>query len=546
MYECFNLNTPTMVGVIAETCKNPEILICKNDKRSTLLGQFKSQSKENRLENDKAVVADGHHPGVSFFPPAVKIEQTLCEDGPGMVRHYFKQNKVQYFNKPSTLPYRIDEASECDPQQHKHPMRYAMRAFALSVYQNLPSVVFDTNTEIFVGTIEEAMTIKYYTGKDVRSITWMGLMKAKEDNPNLTDEWLLTTGVVGDIKFGFSTKFKQALITSNNYAISLWKNNDETMDQMLFHPCVNYIKLLRDNSNRAMLYNFPKIDTTTNTMSMRLVDRNNKTSSYILPYTPTTEAYHIVSFAQYYKRHPMWLNKSKADFLSHQLSVLHYLQVAMINMNPVAMIATHRFYAFDEHDHVLPLPVMQPYDKDALYEEFSGTPYIVDLKVAGQTAMAHNINYITRKAGTMKMDIAGCSANFRAILLCFCNDGFFTVAKVLADSIVTVNNGLSEHLASVLERMKYFTTVTPGKRVCSGPLDRGYYYVRIDGALADIAKYVKGEDKHGKAINTSIAFPFTSVKVAAIVKNYFYLEPNERNMDGMMGILDVAEIVDIN
>lgn len=551
MYGCFKTNIPLVTGVIEEVCKHPEVLVVKNDSRSTLLGAFKDPNagcvpvpghEQQIPEPEHAVHTPGVHSGVQFYPPAIKVKETKLSAVDETSMRYITTPKIQYFNKPSTRPFKNHFCDEVPRNEHKHPMKFALELFASTIINSSPQIVEDRGATITLGTITEALSVYHYTRRFYNVLSSTGYKKAKIEQPDNYSLWLRHSKVIspndlGELKVNY-------LITADIDCVNAWRKESVTKDSPIIHPALNYIKLLKDNANRAMCYSFPKVDQQSHTLSIKLTDRHRKVCTYVMPYTPSPDSYWTISFSHYYKKHPLWSNPIKKPKMLADLPALHALQVATVNFQKVAICPTKQFIESpgNEEKYFLPLPVMSPRMKNAIYQEYNGKPYLVHIIAAGSSLTAKNINYVTREQTTVIIDIPGSSATFQALCIAFENSGIMTLAKVLCDTACILSQGIPDHILAAARRLGYFTTFNTCRHVHSQQMLREYWYLHQDDQFCNVCSYESDNIDHEFARTVSLGIPMTSTRVKAVADSYFTNTEGEPFLKALLGIHDPTTV----
>ena len=563
MADSLNLFAPTLSAVIDVSMKSPEIFIAKNDVHCTNIGCFAEKpviltpddpisevddqlSTEEEVESSEpmevyAPAAKPVHTGIMFKPPSVKVtssKRSAYNQGePRIIRNY--SFKYHGYGTVKTAT-RVNDFLEVPTAQHKHPVKYALQFFCSTVISSLSTKVLSSH-HLIVGTFAEALSVFYWNKVAIPCLEDPADHIKPDDREH--QKWLAAAGHF-DMQTHFGLK-PLMFFTSDTRYLDTFKRINKYDDCVIYHPACDYIKLLRDSANAALLYKFPKFEGGGKAIQIKLWDRRHQVATYTFKVTPLEGTYHLYSFANCYRLHPIF--RTKDMLLGNELPAIHFLKVAICGLNkttvvPIKTVPDDREVSPD----VRPLPALCPIDPNMKYDEYFGRPYLLSVSLKSPDIVVRAIDLITREQHIHRKHGTLLAGVLDAVWLAFKLDGYYRVVRVLYSSITeVVDAGLPEHVIDIMSVLGYMTNMGPSRVLCGHGFKRDGWYVPVETVFGmRIGGSYMGGFSHGFPENISMLLPLCTTKVITKVSAYAAPSKAKDAMDFLLGVRDISVAID--
>jgi len=532
MSDAISIHAPCFSSIIDNSRINAYMFLSKNDMRSTALGAFRQPKDASTfmvdgVENVSTPFVPpmhtptdkkGYHPGITFMPTAVETKFSKLSarnDGEPRIITNYRMN----YHGPSQVRTmnKINQVTTVPVDQHKHPIRYALQFFASTIYSTLSARQME-NYIILAGTVTEALSIMKYYGTTVQSFTAHGAIECEKKYANDYKKFISCGGVFDVAKYIGMKGY--ILITADYIVAEQFKQVVDIDDYIIYVPSCDYTKLLRDNSNKALLFDFPKFNGMASAR-VKFWDRRHAVAQYDLRITPSPNSYDVNSFTKIYRRHPIF--STKILMYENEAPALHFLKICIIGKLKTDIVPRR---IVDKDDtglpDVRPILGMSPIDPNAMYKEFQGSPTLCHVSVRQDDITVRFVDLLTRLHYTRKLRETHVEGSLDFSLICFYNGFNYIIASMIYSSTGVVSSELPDYVYDVCAAFGYFASDFASKKVCGQGFKRDYFYVNTDPnfAVTKPKSYYSGGFTHGHCEGVVTLLPLATTKVIALVSHY--------------------------
>lgn len=550
--EAFDMFTPTLNSIIDVSMKNSDIFLAKNDFRSSCVGGF--QADFDKPMEDILTPAEQHsgipfvplnndRPGISYFPSKVKTVSTkLSARKDGEPRYITNYRLLYHGTDAIRVASKINSTVDCQSSEHKHPIRYALQFFASTVVNCILSIVPDHI--IVVGTVTEAFSV----------IKWTGVVPyALIDDSFEQDKYPAHKALfekTGIMKFeSMFNDFRPIIfITGDSRCVDIFEAKNPFEGAIRYFPVCDYLKLLRDNANKALLYQSPKFNGM-DEVRLRFWDKAHKVATYTLKATPNSKGdYDALPFSGSYRLHPLYANDQKKCLLENELVSLHFLKIAIRGKRTNVMVPTKELpnLLWDIlGPDVRAIPAFSPIDVNLKYREHFGIPMLVHLAIRSEDLTLRIVNLESRYQCNYRKRDSSVSGIADYVLLAFKKDDSFELASMLYSSQPHVlEPGFPAALIDVLMVVGFFKTPLANRVLCGSGFRHDGYYVLLDPvyAITKPTSLKVSAFKHPYEENWNMLLPVSTTKVIAKVTHYVKASNETDFMHNILGIKSAVSI----
>lgn len=457
--ELWKTHFPVTNDVLDTAMTHPEIFIVRNDLASSTVGPYDtnafSQSSVFPVNEFGKPSVDVR--GAQFDPSVIRVPIRDLEkvgDRYIPVRRY---DHTIHSVKQRHWACRPIPPKILRPDKHQHPLKYALRRFAATCVKQVMHDGMDPNIQWFVGNIVEAVDVMRTCNVAINCIDGTIPAKVAGDYRFKKDlqVWNTRAKVVDVNNPTFDPK-PVGLITGYREYVHLAKASQTEWYQYIY-PVADWLHLLKDNANRAMRFESPKVDGSTITMS--LYDANRGVAKYKLDITPLGYDYATLPFNSWYQHHPAF-NDTKAGRTCHYANdaqALFFLKIKFVNCHRYHLLPKAKLGPSNcEHLEVRPLPAPQPLFDEWDYEGYDGAPVLVYLNTGQTVVTVRVVDYVTRVVHNFIERDLPLSAAAKAIFLGFVKEGVVHIALVLWSSLM-FDGLVSDWQVSALDYFGFFS-----------------------------------------------------------------------------------------
>jgi len=434
---------PTTDHIIDTAFETPEIFVTRNDKASSTVGKYGIDAKCQSATNPRNQLGNlfSSSTGIHFDPATCKYPTVRMEK---FNHRYIPVKKVNYLIHARSAHYWVSQPAvpkRVLDRHHQHPLKYALRRFASTVISNLtPEMMRNSRYKFYVGSVLEAIEV-YRTcrtfvdciaddvpadvNKDFRfrqdRCLWEKNAKiANPDNPTDSPKVL-------------------CLITGYSKYVTMCRTAREVEWTAMIYPVADYLKLLRDNANRAMRFDPPRI--MGDLLQLSLYDDKKSVATYSLYTTPDKTDYAILPFNEWYKHHPCFPQDSRGkERFPEDAQAIFWMKIRFVGFSPGQLTATRRPVWDNVTKNYRCLPAPQPIQSDTFYRGYDGIPCLIFLSGRSGTSSVRIVNYVTRDTiYNIERDLP-LSAAADSVLLGFATPEHVRVVECLWSSIACLNS----------------------------------------------------------------------------------------------------------
>jgi len=546
MSDAMSIHAPTFSSIIETSMKDPLIFVNRNDYCNSQppachLDQSDHTKGQSEVSPHYSVAEltdqDLPHPGIGFFPTKVctsySVDERFAE--PKIIQNY------SYQDNHTSKAYGgvIQHCVTVPVEEHKHPLRYALKDFAASVFNVYNKGPGFTRV---VYTATEALSVMYLTGlKPYCLLDDIILTDKHKKFRKQYDAWMTDAGKFNPLKVQGTVIF--ATGSPDGYLMM----RERGLKQVVYYyPVVDTTRLLRD-MNKACSYRAPRHDGS-GRVTLSLWDKYHHVAEYTLSCTPHAGEYALTPYTSIALK--LDLSPEKISLFKQEASCLHFLKVAIKNVGADEVcVPTLEFRPlWDANLCVRTIPSITPVDYHRKFVAWDGIPLMCHFQLRQGDIRLHIVDLVTRKQTTFRQSRDTIAGVLDVVLLCFKQERNICYAATLYDSNGT-NWGLTKTVVDLMSYFKFFSTFSAAvggtKAVFFDTFSSKKWYVPEDGYFAVLKGTWRSACSHDQESNDTIGLPLCHASAGATILHYFTPGFNDSaDLDVVLGISDVSVSVD--